>query len=128
MLATHDETAALAKTDAGKLKELLDRLPNTPRELDGLLTDLRERATKALQVRSEPEITLSPELLERQDYLVFTFDNELDWRAITDEFAVGKVYAYDPKTVRPGIAAGNVGTGHVIDGKKLLAKLRTVAT
>ena len=39
----------------------------------------------------EPEYTISPELLERHDYIVIYFDNELDWNVALDLFDLQKV-------------------------------------
>jgi hypothetical protein len=70
--------------------------------------------------------TISPELLERQDYVVFVFSSELDWRAVCDEFAIDSVVERPPEMIRAGIQAANRGTGRVLDGKMLLEKVRHV--
>jgi len=67
-------------------------------------------------------------VLERQDYLVFVFDNELDWRAVCDEFDIGTAYEKHPDDVSPGATAANKGTGRVLMGKRLLERLRAAGT
>lgn len=72
----------------------------------------------------EGEIRISPEILERQDYVVFVFDNQLDWRAVCDEFGIGRVFEQAPDEVVTGRQSMNQGMGRVIDGVELLRKLR----
>ena len=65
-------------------------------------------------------LTITPELFERHDYLVFYFDNELDWNVITDLFGVERVLS--------GVVGKRTlvkkGLGRVIPGSKLLEMLR----
>ncbi len=64
----------------------------------------------------KPEQEISPELFERHDYLVFVFDNDLDWQVITQRLGIKAV-----KTKKIGSSTIiHTGTGRVIDGKKLL--------
>ncbi len=67
----------------------------------------------------KPELTISPELYERHDYLVFYFDNEFDWQVATELFGVEQVQ---------GGKVGNKtivqkGLGRVIPASKLLELL-----
>jgi hypothetical protein len=69
--------------------------------------------------KEKPELEISPELLERHDYVVFYFDNELDWQVAQDLLGVEKV---------KGGPVGNktivqTGLGRVIPGSLLLEKL-----
>ena len=63
----------------------------------------------------EPEIEITEEILEEHNYVVFTFDNQLDWQVIKDIF--------DIKTVaKPGFTDTYMqkGIGRVKNGKELL--------
>lgn len=63
----------------------------------------------------EPEIEITEEILEEHNYVVFTFDNQLDWQVIKDIF--------DIKTVaKPGFTDTYMqkGVGRVKNGKELL--------
>jgi len=64
----------------------------------------------------EPSIEFTKELLEENNYILFVFDNTMDWQVIRDHFDLKTVLALDSKEgyERPGI-------GRVVDGKKLLA-------
>lgn len=61
------------------------------------------------------EEEFSSEVLEENNYIVFTFDNSVDWLAISDFFNLKSVNAKDSKKdyKRKGI-------GRVLDGNKLL--------
>jgi hypothetical protein len=61
-------------------------------------------------------IPISPELLERHDYLVFYFDNEFDWQVACERYGVQTVQS-------PPQGKGTIthrGLGRVLSGKKLL--------
>lgn len=64
---------------------------------------------------SEPSVEFTKELLEENNYVLFVFDNTMDWQVIRDRFGLKTVLALDSKEgyERPGI-------GRVVDGKKLL--------
>jgi len=64
---------------------------------------------------NEKEEEFSSEVLEENNYLVFTFYNSVDWLAISDFFKLKGVLAKDSKTdyKRKGI-------GRVLNGQKLL--------
>jgi len=82
--------------------------------LEGL-EDADDAAADALD-DAEPEMTISPELHERHDYLLLYFDNDLDWRAA--------LAAFEVETVRCGPVgkktADHRGLGRVIEGRKAL--------
>jgi len=66
-----------------------------------------------------PEQEITPELFERQDYLLFVFDNEMDWQVACDILGV--------KIVRDAAVKGKTfdhhGIGRVIPAPVLLEKL-----
>lgn len=84
----------------------------TQAELDSKLASEGAAAGKG-------ELEISPELLERHDYLVFYFDNQLDWQAICEMFGVHTVQSakVGNRTVKPR------GLGRLLPGKVLLQRL-----
>lgn len=123
VLASFDPLGAMARQDDELLGDLLDGLEVEDEALRSMLDGLIEQ-DKETPEKVRGEVTLSPELLERQDYLVVVFDNELDWRAICDELEIHTVFEQDPDTVRKGAQSANTGIGRVLMGKALLARLR----
>jgi len=67
----------------------------------------------------KPELEIGPELLERHDYLVFYFDNELDWNVATEALGVETVLGdqVGKKTLQ------NKGIGRVLPAAVLLELL-----
>tara|TARA_S200002703_G_scaffold30768_1_gene26767 strand:- start:1254 stop:1853 length:600 start_codon:yes stop_codon:yes gene_type:complete len=63
----------------------------------------------------EPEIQITEEILEEHNYLVFTFDNKLDWQVVKEIFKVDTV-------AKPGYTETYMqkGIGRVKSGKILL--------
>jgi len=64
---------------------------------------------------SEPEIVITEEILEEHNYIVFTFDNKLDWQVAKEIFSIETV-------VKPGYTETYMqkGIGRVKKGKDLL--------
>lgn len=64
------------------------------------------------------DVEFTTEVLEANNYVVFTFKNVMDWQVIQDKFDIKTVQSLDSKDdyVRTGI-------GRVVDGKKLLEAL-----
>ncbi len=61
--------------------------------------------------------TMEINAFEHHDYVVFVFDNQMDWLNVVNEFGIKKVLAGygDHK---------KVGVGRVINGKRLLERIR----
>jgi len=55
------------------------------------------------------------ELLEENNYLVFVFDDKMDWMALTDYFKLRSIEAKDSKA-----GYRRKGVGRILDGNKLL--------
>ena len=64
---------------------------------------------------SDPEIEITEEILEEHNYVVFTFDNKLDWQVVKETFGIATV-------AKPGFTETyqQKGIGRVQSGKKLL--------
>jgi ParB-like chromosome segregation protein Spo0J len=125
-LALLDNRAGeLAEWDPKQLKLLMEQRPKalasmfTEEELAGLVGMRSGAAGKG-------EVDISPELLERHDYVLFIIDNELDWRAVVDEFGLHTMYGRDPAEVRSGTQSANKGIGRVLPVRELLRRLRPV--
>lgn len=93
ILATFDPLGAMAEADAGKLEELLREVQTGSEALAEMLAELAEDngvvpGEGAREKTEKPELEISPELHERQDYLVIVFDNELDWQVACERFQV----------------------------------------
>lgn len=65
----------------------------------------------------EPEIEITEEILEEHNYIVFTFDNKLDWQVVKDIFDIKTVYKLNKKMERKGV-------GRVRKGTELIEKLK----
>jgi len=64
----------------------------------------------------QPEIEITSEILEEHNYLVFTFDNQLDWQVVKEIFDIKTVYKLNKKMERKGV-------GRVRKGIELIEKL-----
>jgi hypothetical protein len=128
VLASFDPIGTAAKVERHRWDDVLGRAAAEGEALrqvlaESILERKRPRDEEGGDDEEDPEIRISPEPLERQDYLLIVFDNELDWRAACEAFDVGTVYEHPPETVRKGAQSANKGTGHVIMGSVLMAKL-----
>ena len=70
---------------------------------------------------SNPNDAMIPEMelkaFEHWDYIVFVFDNQMDWLNVLNRFNIGRVDAGYGATKK-------IGVGRVIHGKRLLENLR----
>jgi len=64
----------------------------------------------------KPEIEITEEILEEHNYVVFTFDNTLDWNVIKEVFNIKEVNKIDRHLKDKGM-------GRTINGIKLINKL-----
>lgn len=106
----------------GMLAELDEQLPDLYEAL--MFDDLMAGSTVDGKVtqdmgnsdRELGEIPVTPELLEANNYLLFKFDNEMDWNVAVAGFGIRAVKTED---TREGYA--RIGVGRVVDGRKLVA-------
>ena len=75
---------------------------------------VEEDKIKQAQLKTVEEMQIKA--FEHHDYLVFVFDNQLDWLKAVSEFDIHKVDAGYGSTKK-------VGVGRVLDGKRLLEKI-----
>lgn len=78
-----------------------------------------KKITEVLDINHNPEIPFTPELLEEQNYVLFYFNNSLDWNVIKEFFKIAPAQALDS---REGYE--RVGIGRVLDGHKLLTLIK----
>ena len=64
----------------------------------------------------KPEIEITEEILEEHNYIVFTFDNTLDWNVIKEVFEIKEVNKLNRHL-------GDKGLSKIINGTRLLNKL-----
>lgn len=96
----------------GTLKEEWMGLPEELRELTGFDFSLGGGS-------GEGEVKFTTEIMEANNYIVFTFDNIMDFQMIEDLFELETQHSLDSKK-----GYERAGTGRVINGKKLLEKLQ----
>ena len=86
-------------------------------ELDDIITKMEkeQEKEKEKQEKEKPEIEFTEQLLEEHNYIVFYFDNTLDWQVAKEIFDIKTVKALDSKE-----GFERKGIGRVVDGKKLL--------
>jgi len=115
-LAVFDMSTGLAGVDKLKLRELMDKVKTQSKPIMDMLKKHAKTSGVEAGVTDEPEIKISPELYERQDYLVFYFENEFDWLVACEKFGVETVLTAQvgTKTLK------QKGMGRVLNGKLLV--------
>ena len=76
--------------ESGKLKEWGVDLPILDERLEVISGE-------------QPEIEITEEVLEEHNYIVFTFDNKLDWQVVKDIFDIKTVYKKNKAFERLGV-------------------------
>jgi hypothetical protein len=85
-LAEWDDEILAATLNGLALEEgLLEAAGYDEEELAAMLADSGSASNNQ---EAGPEITISPELHERQDYIVIVFDNSLDWTVATQRLNI----------------------------------------
>jgi len=85
-LAEWDDEVLAATLNGLALEEgLLEAAGYDEEELAAMLAD---GGSASNDQEAGPEITISPELHERQDYIVIVFDNSLDWTVATQRLNI----------------------------------------
>ena len=113
---------ALADNQTGDLSSFIPSMVSTILEevgeagipMQGMGFDLEDHTSTKVDEKPDEEIT--PELFERHDYMVFVFDNELDFQVAEQRFGLKTV-----KSTKMGSSTIiHRGKGRVLTGKKLL--------
>jgi len=95
--------------------DLLARLDKEMLLSVGFLDKELNKAFANLEGSFDSEEEFSSEVLEENNYVVFIFNNSVDWLAVEDALKLKSVNAKDSKS-----DYRRKGIGRVIDGKKLL--------
>jgi hypothetical protein len=121
LLKSFDALTSLAVPDPQAFLSLDAPIQNP--DLRHMLEDMNqqmaamlEKTAKNKAPSTEPELKISPELLERHDYLVFYFDNDLDWQVACERFGIEQVLCgpVGNKTIQ------QKGLSRVLPGSQLL--------
>ena len=123
----------LSEEDAEKLRLLDNKLNESEWSLDLLLDsiqnidfsdymldwDIKDFEEKEKEKEKREKVFEEMELksFEHYDYIVFVFDNQMDWLNMVNEFGLKKVNA-GYGTVK------KIGLGRVVKGEKLIERLR----
>ena len=109
-----NKVAEFAEWDVPKLDlELMD-IDNIDMIILGFGEDEKESAEAKQQKELE---SMELKAFEHHDYVVFVFDNQMDWLNICNKFGLKKVNAGYGSTKK-------VGVGRVVNGKRLLECLQ----
>lgn len=112
-LVADNKLAELAETDEKALAELLSGMEDI--SLAGLIDEIEEEAAKE---EGAPEIRFSEVLMESNNFIVLTFDNDVDWLQAQTHFSLKAV---DTKrgNGKPQIR----GIGRVLNGAEYLTEV-----
>ncbi len=108
-----NKTGDLSEFIPSMLSTILDEVKEAGVPMQGMGFDLEDyHVTKT----EKPDEDITPELFERHDYMVFVFDNELDFQVAEQRFGL--------KTMKSKKMGSSTiihrGKGRVLTGKKLL--------
>lgn len=121
ILATLDPLAGMATPDNDALNELLKGVEFKNDAVSKMLNDiLNDSGAKVGKGKDVSQLEISPELFERQDYLVIYFEDELDWKVACERLgikAVGNAMVDKSSTIKQR------GLGRVVSAKVLLKEL-----
>jgi len=118
LLASLDPIAAMAGEDHEALARLLAGVSSEDSALAALLDGLGDEAAAAMREVDHPEAEITPLMMERADYVVLVFDNELDWIAAVDTLGLKRVKAPNSRGRSP-----KYGLGRVLPGAPIVQRL-----
>jgi len=120
VLATYDHIGGMAGTDHELFDQLLEDMKPQDDNLRKILDGLSPKRNKNPLADDITEEAMSPELFERQDYLVISFDSEFDWQAACKLLGIDLVVSQPvgKRTLRQR------GLSRVITGKAFLGKVQ----
>lgn len=115
----HNFTAEQSEWDMPKYELELINLSELGVDLSLFMKDDEEENQGE---KSKEKVYESMELkaFEHHDYIVFLFDNQMDWLNVVSEFGLKKVDCGYGKTSK-------IGLGRVVSGKELLQRLRNTS-
>lgn len=112
-----DPIAQMAAIDAEKAQSLSEIIETESDAIKALMQRITEQETDATKKTEAPtEFNFTRELKEKQNYVVFAFDNEFDWNVIVERFGIETAHSLDSRA-----GYERAGVGRVLDGQKLLS-------
>jgi len=123
-----NRTSELAEWDNQLLLDSIENLPEDYKKIIGFtdveLLDILNGVDKLKALGNEegekenPDIEFTQELLEKHNYIVLYFDNEVDWLQLESVYPLETVKALDSKK-----GFQKMGVGRVVSGKDFLTKV-----
>jgi hypothetical protein len=122
LLATLDPLAGMVTTNKNALNELLEGVEFKNDAVNAMLSDILGGSASDSEAKAKrlAELEISPELFERQDYLVVYFDSEWDWNVLCERLGVKTVAN---ATIDKTSTIRQKGLGRVVSAKVLLREL-----
>jgi len=118
LLASMDPIGAMADSDKEQFEALAKTIDVQDMAIRDLLDGMLDRGLGRMDVE-KGEYEISPELHERQDYLLVVVDNEFDWAVLCQKLRIGTVTIPMPD----GCSIGKRGIGRVVPAGRLLSLL-----
>ena len=109
-----NKTAEYSEWDETLLEFEIDNILNIDMSDFGFLIDTDKLDPKNIKEKDIKKMELRP--FEHHDYIVFLFNNQHDFLNLVSFFGLEKIDA--------GFTTKKIGLGRVIDGKKLLEKIK----
>ena len=72
-------------------------------------------------LEEEPDVPFTSEVLEENNYVVFTFDNTIDWKMVEEKLKLPRV-----QTLWSKEGYRRMGVGRVLSGKKLIELMEKI--
>lgn len=114
----HNRTAELSEWDNAMKQLEVMNITDIDMSKLGFVDDLEDEEDDGTDQSPEKSIeSMELKAFEHYDYIVFVFNNTFDWLNAVNEFGLKKVDAGYGKTKK-------IGIGRVIDGARLLEKIR----
>lgn len=114
----HNRTAELSEWDNAMKQLEVMSITDIDMSKLGFVDDLEDEEDDGTNQSPEKSIeSMELKAFEHYDYIVFVFNNTFDWLNAVNEFGLKKVDAGYGKTKK-------IGIGRVIDGARLLEKIR----
>jgi hypothetical protein len=121
ILATLDPLAGMAVADQAALNALLAGVEFRSDPVNDMLENLCREITQGQSKGKDVDgLEITPEMFERQDYLVVLFDDEMDWKVACERLGVHTV---QNATVQKSSTLKSRGLGRVVPAKTLLREL-----
>jgi hypothetical protein len=119
ILATLDPLANMATSDKDALNKLLNGVEFRNDAVADMLNAMLNQA-EGKKKKDVASLEISPELFERQDYLVIYCDNEMDWKVLCERL---RVHTVANAVIDKTSTIQQRGLGRVVAAKTVLREL-----